>query len=209
VASWRREPRRAAGTWTAYRQVGPGWPPLWHPGPLTQPTRQPSARWHDERQGQLAQYLSLDVDGAWAELVRNEHVRDEVHRRDLPRNLWACAVQERELADLSSFAEIEARGLDPAVFVDDDHAGARALSAELRAHGYRGLLCPSAALDGAVNLTLFDGRRELVRHTRRALGPNRRPELYVVCSEVADEALAPPHVLELARYLGEPYDALP
>jgi RES domain-containing protein len=208
VASWRREPRRAAGTWTAYRQVGPGWPPLWHPGPFTQPTRQPSARWHDERQGQLAQYLSLDVDGAWAELVRNEHVRDEVHRRDLPRNLWACTIEEHDLADLSSFEEVEARGLDPALFVDDDHAPARALAGELRAHGYRGLICPSAALPGAINLTLFDGRRELLRHSRRAVGRNRRPELYVLCSEVADEALAPPHVLSLARYLGEPYDVL-
>jgi RES domain-containing protein len=203
VASWRREPRRAAGTWTAYRQVGPGWPPLWHPGPLTQPTRQPSARWHDERRGQLAQYLSLDVDGAWAELVRNEHVRDDRHRRDLPRNLWACTIAERELADLSSLEAIEACGLDEAAFVDDDHAPARALAGELRAHGYRGLICPSAALPGAVNLTLFDGRRELLAHARGSV-ENRRPELYVVCAEIADEALAPPHVLALARYVGEP-----
>lgn len=192
--------------WLAYRQVGPGWPPLWHPGPLTQPTRQPSARWHDERRGELAQYLSLDVDGAWAELVRNQHVRDDRHRRDLPRKLFQGWVEEREIADLSDFERIEAAGLDPAAFVSDDQRPARALAAELRAHGYRGLLTPSAALRGAVNLTLFGGRRELYRHTRRAAGGNRRPDLYVLAAEVADEALIPPHVLDLARYLGDPHE---
>jgi hypothetical protein len=204
VASWRREPARLSRRWLAYRQVAGAWPALWHPGPPNSPTRQPSARWHERPAGQLAQYLSLAADGAWAELVRYENLRTDQDRLDFRRRLWACAVDEQAIAALGSFSEIEACGLDPARVVDDDQTGARALADELRAHGYRGLLSPSAALDGSVNLTLFGGRRE-IEHDAPILARagNPRPQEYLVVQLLADDAAAPPRLLRRTRRWGD------
>jgi hypothetical protein len=152
--------------------------------------------------------MSLDVDAAWAELVRYEHLRSETDRQDARRRLWACFVEDHDIADLSSFATIADCGLDAAVLVADEHAGSRALAAELAQAGFRGLLSASAALPGAVNLTLFGGRRE-IRHDdadlRRRGGANPLPETYIVVQELADDAIAPAHLLERTRLLGDPH----
>jgi len=189
VASWRREPERRSGTFVAYRQVGVGWPALWHPGPRTAPPRQTSARWHDERRLQIAQYLSLTTDGAWAELVRAEELRTRDERADYPRRLYRCTIEEHDIADLTDPAAHA--GLDPELFTGP-HEPCRALADELREAGCRGLLAPSAALPHATNLTLFGSRRELAGDE-----PNRRPDRYVRVLELADRALVPAHVLRI------------
>jgi RES domain-containing protein len=204
VVSSRPEPARLRGTWTAYRQVAPGRPPFWHPVPSSVPPAQPSARWHDEWLGQLAQYLSLEADGAWAELVRYEDLRDDDDRRGLPRTLWQAWVSEHDVADLSTPERAAACGLDADVLVADDHEPCRALGSWLRERGFRGLLAPSAAAPGALNLTLFGGRRELLRRSRRAAAGNRRPDRFVLANAIAEEALTPAHVLGWARRYGEP-----
>jgi RES domain-containing protein len=169
---------------------------------MRHPTPQPSARWHREGEG-YAQYCSLETDGAWAELVRWEGIRAEADRREYRARLWQLWPEEKDIADLSMFDLIDACGLDPAIFVDDDHTGCQALANELRAAAYRGVLAPSASLPGVVNLTLFGVRREL--YGRPADVNNLRPDLYVTVNLAADLSPPPDHILRVARYYGDPH----
>jgi len=159
VPSWTSRPEALAGRWVGYRHVGQGVPPLWH-GAGSTTLRQESGRWHREGES-LVQYLALASDGAWAERVRYESLRTEADRLEDHRSLWQLRVSADQVADLSTFDQWEACGLDPAIAVGD-HADSQALASELRRNGYRGVLSPSAALDvaGAVNLTVFGGRIE-------------------------------------------------
>jgi RES domain-containing protein len=200
VASWEHEPPRRDGLFPAFREVVDGWPPLWRPGSKRHPSTQPSARWHREGEG-YAQYCSLETDGAWAELIRWEHIRSEAERQAYRARLWQLWPQETDIADLSTFDQIEACGLEPAIFIDDDHAACQELGDELRAAGYRGVLAPSASLPGVVNLTLFGGRREL--YGRPTEVPNLRPDVYVNVNLAADLSPPPDHILRVVRYYGD------
>jgi hypothetical protein len=204
VASWRREPDRLATEWVAFRQVAKGYPPLWHPGSRTKPANQPLGRWNRQGEG-YAQYLSLETDGAWAELVRFEGIRTEAQRlgAELRKRLWRCWVDETDIAELSSFAKIESAGLDAEMVVEDDYLRCHALADDLREAGYRGLLTPSAAAAEIVNLTLFGPRREVRSHQVRAL--ERLPPFFVRVSLTADEAAPPEHVLDIVRHWGDPH----
>jgi hypothetical protein len=202
MASWRHEPARLSGEWVAFRQAGAGYPPLWHPGSRYQPTPQPSARWHREEEG-YAQYFSLETDGAWAELVRYEGIRTESDRVEQRVRLWQFWITESAIADFETFDKIEATGLDPAIFVSDDHEPCQALADELREGGYRGLLTPSAAPSGATNLTLFGPRRELYRSHGWTPAANARPDLYVVLNLAADAGAPPVHIIEATRHFGD------
>jgi RES domain len=114
-------------------------------------------RWHIRGDGPT-QYLSLSTDGAWAELIRSEELRteDEVTLVNVP--MWAVAVHQAMVVDYATFERAEAAGFDPAALVDEDHGRCQREGRRLRDVGYGGVLAPSAALPGEVNLTLFGPR---------------------------------------------------
>ena len=187
------------GEWTLVRQAGVGHPPLWLSSRSAHSKPQPSGRWHVEGEG-YAQYLAPHEDASWAEHVRRSGVRTEDERRHFLLRLWRMRVTERRIADLSTFDRIEESGLEPARFVDDDHAYCRHLAAALGDSGFRGVLAPSAAHPGAVNFTLFGSRRECKMGEQ-----SPRPDHYIPCQLIADRAVPPPHVLDITRYRGEPH----
>ena len=113
--------------------------------------RQESGRWHREGEA-LVQYLALSSDGAWAERVRYESIRTETRRLRERRSLWQLRVSADQIADLSTFDNWEACGLDPAIAVGD-HDDSQSLASELRRARFRGVLSPSAALDIAAPST--------------------------------------------------------
>jgi len=114
-------------------------------------------RWATSESGP-AQYLSLDIDGSWAELIRARDLTDPGLFPLQAVDMWQVHVCEQDVADLSTFDALHAAGIDPAIAVQRDYTPAQALGAELAASGFRGMLSPSAALLGGVNLTLFGGR---------------------------------------------------
>jgi hypothetical protein len=114
-------------------------------------------RWNRTREAPT-QYTSLSPDGAWAELIRSEDVTALVDVRLLSMPLWALQVRETQVADYSTFEKAEAAGFPADALVGDDHERCRAEGTRLREHGYHGVLAASAALPGAVNLTLFGAR---------------------------------------------------
>jgi RES domain-containing protein len=104
------------------------------------------------------QYLSLDPDAAWAELVRHEGLRTEDEIALVRMPIWAVTVNQSNLADYSRFELAEDAGLDPQALIDDDWTRCQEEAERLRTLDYAGVVAPSAALPGGVNITLF-GRR--------------------------------------------------
>lgn len=203
--SWQAEPQRASKQWLAYREVDPRWPPLYRAAGELTPTQE-SGRWHRQGEG-YAQYMSLDPTGAWAEFIRREEIRDEERRHAASRNLWRVTVEETDIADLSTFERFEECDLDPQLAVGDWNASQRLADALLEA-GYRGLLTPSAALPGAVNLTVFGERYEVEISTGVVAPRNPNPQLWYPVVLVASSARPPRRAMEQTCYSGEPHPAL-
>ena len=125
--------------------------PLW-----ARPNSLP-ARWHDLGD-EPTQYLSLRPAAAWAELARAENLRSDEELALVRMPIWVLRIDEHKIVDYREFALAEAAGFPPEALVDDDHSRSRAEGRRLRELGYRGVLAPSAALPGALNLTLFGSR---------------------------------------------------
>jgi RES domain-containing protein len=125
--------------------------------PLWTRANSSSLRWNDAGQD-ATQYMSLTPEGAWAELIRSERLLTSEELRFVSMPMWELHVHETNIADYSTFEKAEAAGFPPRTLVDEDYERCKAEAERLRKLGYRGVLAPSAALPGAVNLTLF-GRR--------------------------------------------------
>lgn len=113
-----------------------------------------AGRWHRLGDGPT-QYLSLSTDGAWAELIRNEELRAEDEVAMVSVSMWTALIEEGVVANYSTFELAERAGFDPASLVSEDYEACQIEGARLRSLGYSGVLAPSAALSGALNVTLF------------------------------------------------------
>lgn len=162
--------------------------PLW-----TRPNTSP-LRWNRARQD-TTQYLSLSPEGSWAELIRAEglHTVGELELISMP--MWILRVRETGIADYSSPEKAQAAGFPPQALIEEDYERCQAEGGRLREQGFRGVLAPSAALPGAINLTLF-GRRLTV--------PWDYPEEQLMASFVRAKRLAvghpPGELLALVRH---------
>jgi len=116
-----------------------------------------SGRWHVAGDG-ATQYLALHPDGAWAELARAEGLRTEDDLAEVRIPIWAITLSQGNLVNYSTFELADAAGFDPDALVDDDYTRTQVEGQRLRLAGYGGIIAPSAALPGTVNVTLF-GRR--------------------------------------------------
>jgi RES domain-containing protein len=157
-------------------------------------------RWNARGAGPT-QYLSLSTDGAWAELIRIEELRteDEVALVSVP--MWSVKVDQTMVVDYSTFERAGRAGFDPAALVGDDYGACQSEGARLRQLGYGGILAPSAALPGEVNLTLF-GPRVASAWERRPLLASSLP------ATVMTKGAPPPGLLSRVRLIGSPHDGL-
>lgn len=108
-----------------------------------------------------AQYLCLDVDAPYAELIRNQQLRSESDAAMLRVSLWEVSLHEAAIADYGSFELAEAAGFPADALVDDDRERCQHEARWLIECGARGVLAPSAALPGTTSLTLFGPRVEV------------------------------------------------
>jgi RES domain-containing protein len=115
-------------------------------------------RWHAAR-ASPTQYFGLSSDACWADLIRHENLRTEPEVSMVRMPLWALKLSEERIADYSTFEKAERAGFAPDALIDDDWERCQAEAERLRGLGYRGVMAPSAALPGALALTLFGGRR--------------------------------------------------
>ena len=204
VASWRAEPDALRGEWVCFRQTSPEWPALYHNAGAPSPDQE-SGRWH--RKGEsYAQYLALAPLGAWAECARYYSLRSARQAREMKRNLWLVFVRETRIADLSTFDRYDACGLDPVVAVGG-HAASQALADDLRAAGFRGVLSPSAALPGVVNLTVFGERYERVLLTDVAAWPNPDVDAWLPVQTVVESGPVPVSLCTEAVFLTKKHES--
>lgn len=117
-----------------FRHCDPRFPFLW------ESAHQPPARWHGEGEGPV-QYLADTPDGAWAELLRHEEIKEEEDLPGIERDLWAIDLPTDEWPR-------EAPALPPAILQGgiDTYDACRVEARRLRALGVRGFVTPSAAL---------------------------------------------------------------
>jgi hypothetical protein len=121
---------------TAYRQTDTRVGFFWALG-----MRQPAGRWHDDEGP--TQYLSDTPDGAWAEFLRHEEIREAEDLQGVCRDLWAIEVTDppHESPDLPDETTTGPPHTYPAC---------RSEARRLRGAGASGLRAPSAALRGGV-----------------------------------------------------------
>ncbi len=154
-----------------------------------------AGRWHLPGR-HATQYMSADPDGAWAELIRHEGLRSEDDAALVHMQMWAVDVDQANLVDYSTFAKVEAAGFSPGALIDDDWAGCQGEGQLLRSLGYAGVVAPSAALPGAVNITIF-GRR-----IRTTWGHSTRLASAIPACVVAVGS-PPPGLVGRVRHYGE------
>lgn len=98
---------------------------------------QPPARWHDAGDGPC-HYLATTAKGAWAEVVRHEHVTELEDLLDLELSLWSVEAPVPAVAPVLP--------LDVLTGDETTYPACRAEAQRLQAAGAVGLRAPSAAL---------------------------------------------------------------
>jgi RES domain-containing protein len=142
-----------------FRHADPRFPFLW------ESASQPSARWHQSGEGPV-HYFADTPDGAWAEFLRHEEIREPEDLEGISRALWAVEMPD-PCEDQPSLAESALFG-GPA-----SYAECQAEAARLRSLGLKGFRAPSAAL-------LPNGARGAIVDGGLHPGPERNGEVYIL-----------------------------
>jgi hypothetical protein len=115
-----------------FRHADPGLPFLW------EDADQPPARWHGAGEGPL-QYFADTPDGAWAEFLRHEEIRDARDLATIRRAIWAVEVPDEGGAE----PDLPERTLLGGI---STYPACQAEARRLRGLGATRLVAPSAAL---------------------------------------------------------------
>jgi hypothetical protein len=152
-------------------------------------------RWHAART-EPTQYLCLSPDGCWADLIRQENLRNEIDVALIRMPLWVLKIGEEPIADYGTFEKAQDAGFPPDALIDEDWERCQAEAERLRNLGFRGVLSPAAALPGEMALTLFGGRR--------AIGWDEEPCLAsAIPAKVVTVGAPPAGLVERVRFRGE------
>ncbi len=116
----------------AFRHADPRHAFLW------EEASQPEARWHGPGEGPV-QYLCDTPDGAWAEFLRHEEIRDPEELATVRRTLWAVKLGDEATYEPHLPPEVLTGG-------PDTYAVCREEARRLRRLGARRVVAPSAAL---------------------------------------------------------------
>jgi len=115
-----------------FRQVHREFPFLW------ESARQPAGRWHAGGEGPV-HYFSDTPDGAWAELLRHEEIRDPEDLAGIRATLWAVEIDDRSGARPRLPVKVLTGGCE-------SYPMCRKEAGRLRRNGTSKLVAPSAAL---------------------------------------------------------------
>jgi hypothetical protein len=136
--------------------------PFW-----VRPNRQ-AQRWNLAREAPT-QYWSLTPDAAWAEHIRFNRLTTEAELDEVRMPIWVCRLSSLGLIDLADGAMRDRYDLTLGDLTSQDWTACQRAAAAMRADGVRGVLSPSAALSGGINVTLFGARRAIAYDRRPAL----------------------------------------
>jgi hypothetical protein len=168
--------------------------PLW-----VNPNRR-DGRWNFAYDG-CTQYMCLDAEAPFAEMLRREDLRSEAESRMFRTVLWQLRIDEGAVVDYSTFERADAAGFPPDALVEDDHERCQTEAVRLRALGARGLLSPCAALPGSVSLTLFGPRSPIGWNTTVKLASS-------LPAQRLSEGGSPEGLVARVRYFGQAHAGL-
>lgn len=115
-------------------------------------------RWN-QAGGVPTQYWAASPDVAWAERLRQDEITDDALAAELRTPIWAARFEEAGILDLR---EGSPDGIDLArPELIGPHGPCQELVPSLIASGVRGIIAPSAAIDGGFALTLFGQRVDI------------------------------------------------
>lgn len=166
--------------------------PLW-----VSPNSRPG-RWSHPEDETTAQYCTLDVASALAEMVRNEDLRDVEEARELRVNVWELRIDESAIVDYSTQARAARQGFAWEPLVSDSWDACRTEGKRLQEDGARGVLTPSAALPQGVALTLFGPRTEIGWNAEPSLSI-QIPARHILHGAPGD------HLVGHTRFFDDPY----
>lgn len=126
--------------------------PFWG-RPNTEP-----GRYHLPGAGVSVQYWSTTPHTAWAEHLRGDLITEPEDLREMRSRLWAAFWRLERLADLTTDAWREWCELSRTALTGRSHQRCQKAGARVRAEGLDGLIAPSAALDGGINVVVFGPR---------------------------------------------------
>jgi hypothetical protein len=174
-----------------FRHCDPRFPFLW------ESAEQPPARWHGAGDGPV-HYFADTPDGAWAELLRHEEIRNPEDLAGIRRALWAVEIADPGDAKPDLRDDVLCGGPESYPACQDE--GTR-----LRSLGFSGFRTASAALlpDGARGWIVDGGLQE---------GPGRYGEVLVLFGlrpdlvgwRAADEGRPHQGLLSRIRHFEEP-----
>jgi hypothetical protein len=168
--------------------------------PLWVNSNRRDGRWNFAGDGST-QYFCLDAEAPYAEMLRGEDLRTEADARTFRTILWQLRVDEGAIVDYSTFEKAEALGFPPAGLVDDDHERCQIEAQRLRGLGFHGVLAPSAALPGSINLTVFGARSPVHWNTTVKLAS-------AIPAQRLTEGSAPPGLVTRVRHYGSEHAGL-
>lgn len=116
-----------------FRQTDPTYPFLW------EDRMQPSGRWHQPGDGP-AHYFCDTPDGAWAEFLRHQDIREAMDLPGVRRTLWAVDLPAGEKFARPALSESISTG------DTETYPNCREEARRLRAAGKEALIAASAAL---------------------------------------------------------------
>ncbi len=189
----RSRPSIASWSGIAYRATSYD-VPLW-----VNPNRR-AGRWNMAG-GECTQYMSLDAQAPIAEMLRHEDLRTDEAASHYRTTLWQMRVDEGCVVDYSTFEKAHAAGFPPEALVEDDHERCHAEALWLMDCGVRGLLSPSAARVGSVNLTVFGSRVHIPWNSRATLAS-------AMAAQPISTGPPPTRLAASVRFFGEPHKGL-
>ncbi len=185
----RAQPKFIRLTEVAYRATSYD-VPLW-----VNPNRR-NGRWNIA-DSEPTQYMALDAEAPFAEILRHEDLRSEEGASHYSATIWQLQIDSDLIVDYRSFELADAAGFDPEALVHDDHERCQVEAQWLIGQGARGVLSPSAALPGSVNLTLFGPRVAVPWGATIELASS-------IPTQKITTGHPPPGLTERVRYFGQP-----
>jgi RES domain-containing protein len=169
--------------------------PLW-----VSPNSRPG-RWSHPEDETIAQYCTLDVPSAIAEMVRCENLREVDEARELRVDVWELRVDEGAIVDYSTPERVARQGFSWESLTSDSWDECRAEGLRIVGMGGRGVLAPSAALPQGVALTLFGPRTEIAWRAEPSLSI-QIPARHILHGAPGD------HLVGDTRFFDDPYPDL-
>jgi RES domain-containing protein len=166
--------------------------PLW-----VSPNSRPG-RWSHPEDGTVAQYCTLDVASALAEMVRNEELRDVEEARELRVNIWELRIDEGAIVDYSTLRRALEQGFGWEPLISDRWDDCREEGQRIQKSGGRGVIAPSAALPQGLTLTLLGARTEIRWNAAPSLSI-QIPARHIVRGAPGD------HLVQHTRFFDDPY----